>query len=329
MASQPTTLLPPASAPRDGPVKREVAHRVFAQEFNSSRHQIAGAGEKDPSYLVSPTGAKVNRLHVVGVCTEVEQVGKQGEMWRARISDPTGVFTVMAGSYQPEASHALSQLQVPCFVAVTGKARTYEPEPGQVFVSIRPESVAPADEATRNHWVVDTAKRTLERIEATNLARTQPGITADDLVRKGIPRPAAEGALAALEPYAMSDMKAFSDMVRKALGYLQPGAVMPVHAAQSPATAPIVTVTPAAPAPAPAPANAKPAKADTAAEDAVDATVLASVQKLEGTKGARWDDVVNACATGGLNSEGVEESLNRLMDKGLVYEPTLGVLRST
>jgi len=117
-------------------IQRETAHRVFALEFNASRQEIKGQGEKDASYLVTPLGAKINRLHVVGVCTDIEPVGESGEVWRARISDPTGVFTVYAGNYQPEAAQALSQLKPPQYVAITGKARSYEPEPGSVFVSI-------------------------------------------------------------------------------------------------------------------------------------------------------------------------------------------------
>ncbi|MHB8634709.1 MAG: RPA family protein, partial [Thermoplasmatota archaeon] len=262
------------------PVKREMAHRLFAAEFNASRHQIPGGGEKEPSYLVSPLGAKVNRLHVVGVCTEVESVGKTGEMWRARVSDPTGVFTVMAGSYQPEAMQAMSQLTVPCFVAITGKARTYEPEPGSLFASIRPESVVVADEATRNQWVLDTARRTLERLEATELARA-PQATPEGVMAKGVGRAAAEGAFVALAPYSLTDLAPFKEMAKKSLGYLLPGGVMPVHEEKA-VEVPTWTPPPAA-------------VSTTAAEDALDAAVLAAVQRLQGARGARWDEVVAAC----------------------------------
>src|SRR6185436_5788715 len=66
-----------------------------------------------------------------------------------------------------------------------------------------------------------------------------------------------------------------------------------------------------------------------AAQEALDTQVLAAVGKLEGTKGARWDDILGQVAAGGVTQEAVEESLNRLMDKGLIYEPTLGILRTT
>jgi uncharacterized protein len=314
---------------------RETAHRVFAQEFNASRVEIKGQGEKDPSFVVTPLGAKVNRLHVVGVCTEVEPVGESGEVWRARISDPTGIFTVYAGQYQPEAAHALSQIQPPQYVAVTGKARTYEPEPGSMFVSVRPESITVVDEQTRNQWVLDTARRTADRLKATLALKSKPEAKAEDLVAQGFPKAAAEGALLAQPHYGLTDMARFVHMEKTALEQLSTGFV-PVHAApaepvpanvagvRGPGNAPPAE-TPAWKAPPAAPAKAE---AD-AAQEALDEQVAAAVGKLEGAKGARWDDIVNQVAVGGITPEDVEEALNRLMDKGLVYEPTLGILKTT
>lgn len=321
--------------------QRETAHRAFAQEFNASKHEIKGQGEKDPSFLVTPLGAKVNRLHVVGVCTDVEPVGESGEVWRARISDPTGVFTVYAGQYQPEAAQALSQVQPPCYVAVTGKARTYEPEPGSMFVSIRPESIAVVDEATRDQWILDTARRTRDRLKATQAVRDEPQTNAEALVAKGHSKANAEGALLAQQSYGLTDVARYGVMLKQSLTHLLPGGNVPVHRIEArepmggggmgggnavPASSVVANAGEPQTWKAPAPA-AKP-EAD-AAQEALDATVLAAVAKMEGTKGARWDDILGQAAVGGVTSEDVEESLNRLMDKGLIYEPTLGILKTT
>ena len=314
--------------------QRETAHRAFAQEFNAARHEIKGQGEKDPSFLVTPLGAKVNRLHVVGVCTDIEPVGESGEVWRARISDPTGVFTVYAGQYQPEAAQALSQIQPPQYVAVTGKARTYEPEPGSMFVSIRPEAVTVVDEATRDQWILDTARRTRERLKAVEAVRADPKATSEGLVVAGHPKAAAEGALLAQQSYGLTDVSRYGAMLKQSLGHLLAGGAVPVHRVEQRAAEPHLsapgTVTPAPGDPAAwkAPAPVAKAEADAAHEE-LDGQVLAAVGKLEGTKGARWDDILGAVATGGRSPEEVEESLNRLMDKGLIYEPTLGILRTT
>jgi len=54
---------------------------------------------------------------------------------------------------------------VPVFVAVVGKTSTYTTDDGNVLTSIRPESIEEVDEATRDLWILDTAKQTLERIK--------------------------------------------------------------------------------------------------------------------------------------------------------------------
>ena len=65
---------------------REPAWRLFAAEYNETTCRIEGEGEKTPSYIVTPLGAKVNRLYVVGVLTNVEDLSNEGEMLRAHVS---------------------------------------------------------------------------------------------------------------------------------------------------------------------------------------------------------------------------------------------------
>lgn len=307
--------------------KRETAHRLFAEEFNASRVELKGnAEEREPSFVVSPLGAKVNRVHVVGVCTDVEPVGESGEVYRARISDPTGIYTVYAGQYQPEAAQVLSELQPPCFVAVTGKARTYEPEPGTVFVSIRPETVSQVDEATRDQWVLAASRCTLDRIEATEMVGkglTQPAA----LQGAGIRADVATGALLAQEHYGTLDVSGHRETVRLCLQGLLPGGSFETHTVAPREDAGGDAATPAWTPPAPA-ADVEEADAE---QDAFDDAVLAAVQALEGDDGAQWDLILERARADveGATDESVESSLNRLMDKGLVYEPTLGVLRTT
>jgi RPA family protein len=339
MAEKQASFLPPVPASdRPKGIQREVAHRAFALEFNGSRHEIKGQGEKDPSFIVTPLGAKVNRVHVVGVCTDVEPVGESGEVWRARISDPSGVFHVYAGNYQPEAALAISQLagKTPAFVAVTGKARTYEPEGGTILVSIRPESVAVVDEATRDQWLLGTARRTKERLDAVAAVRADPQASLEALVSRGIAKPVAEGALLSQQHYGLADTERYAHAIKQCVQPLLPGGSVPVVRVEKreagftpmPSGAPAAaeTVMPTWRPPVAAP---KPDPAAVAAIELLDGTVLATVQKLEGQKGARWDDILSASAVGGITAEDVEESLNRLMDKGLVYEPTLGILKTT
>ena len=145
---------------------REVARRVFAAEFNDAGYTFKESDdERAPVYLLLPTGERANRVFLVGTLTETEDVGDDSEYWRGRVVDPTGTFFVYAGQYQPEAAGVLRDLTPPAYVAVAGKPRTYETDEGDVNVSVRPESITVVEEATRDRWVVETAERTLDRIE--------------------------------------------------------------------------------------------------------------------------------------------------------------------
>ncbi|MBS1262854.1 MAG: hypothetical protein MAG715_00017 [Methanonatronarchaeales archaeon] len=145
---------------------REPARRVFAAEYNRSEMKVKeGESQYAPGYVITPTGARCNRLFVVGVLTEVEDIGREDSLYRARVSDPTGTFLVYAGRYQPEAAQVLSSMEPPEFVAVTGKADVYQPDDGDTIPSIRPEAVSTVDRGERDRWVVTTARRTIERLE--------------------------------------------------------------------------------------------------------------------------------------------------------------------
>jgi RPA family protein len=146
---------------------REVARRVFADEFNDASFTFKESDdERAPVYLLLPTGERANRIFVVGTLTETEDVGDDSEYWQGRVVDPNGdTFFMYAGQYQPDAASMLRELEPPAYVAVVGKPRTYETEDGEVNVSIRPESITTVDEATRDRWVVETAERTIDRIQ--------------------------------------------------------------------------------------------------------------------------------------------------------------------
>jgi RPA family protein len=148
---------------------REVARRVFAREFNDAAHTFKESDDdRAPVYLLLPTGEQANRVFVVGTLTETEDVGEDSEYWRGRVVDPTGSFFVYAGQYQPDAASVLREVETPTHVAVVGKPRTYEDESGDTYVSVRPEAVIDLgeNEAAYRRWVVESAERTLNRIDA-------------------------------------------------------------------------------------------------------------------------------------------------------------------
>ena len=296
---------------------REVAWRVFAGEFSSSRVEIKGEGEKMPSYVVSPLGAMMNRVFVVGVLTDIENIGTNEPFWRARISDPTGTFYLSSGQYQPEATMALSKIQPPKFVAVVGKIRTYSPEEGTMYVSIRPEKITVVDIALRDYWVMETCKATLRRISAMEEAKKMSSPSVDELVKLGYGQALAEGVVKSIETYGEVDLENYRHMVVDALKFLMPeqhvGVDVPNMDSEAPEEIDDDVVTDP--------------EAQQTQEDK-EKVVLALVEQLDkGGKGAPWDEIVAEAKKVGIEREELDELSNSLLDKGLVYEPVLGKMK--
>lgn len=283
-------------------LKREVAKRVFAREFEACRELEKSArsdpeafDSKVPNLLISPLGLILNRVFVVGVVTELDNIGTQGEMWKARIVDPTGAFTVYAGQYQPEASIFFSTVQVPAFIALTGKARIYEPEPGSVFVSIRAEEANVVDEEIRNRWVVDTAEQTVERLEAFSDALAS-GYHGEELreylIEKGVSSELAQGISIALERERAPQefIKLLQASIREGLKALD---------------------------------------LDGGTGDKADQKefVLQLLREMGGSKGVDYAAFVDAAISRGIPEQIVEEVIRALLAGGQCYEPKIGIIR--
>lgn len=305
---------------------REVAWRVFSEEFNSSTLEYTGEGEKPVSYVITPLGAKVNRMLVVGVATDIESIGEEGKpRYRARIADPTGTFYVSAGEYQPSAAASLSRMSPPAFAAIVGKSRAYTPEEGVKYLSIRPERVVEVDAETRDHWILETAKSTLLRIDAMKDAMQMSQPTVGELMRLGYPENLADGVVRALEYYKDIDLDRFRNSVRDALGSVLPERWSGAGEESAPRPRAAAKAAPAA----------KEVKADGEEEmhevgvgEDEEGAVLAIIDKLDaGGKGAAWDDIVQAAKAKKIDKVRLEEVVASLLDKGDVYEPELGMMK--
>jgi RPA family protein len=200
----------------DGPGSREVARRLFAAEFDDASLAYSESDEeRAPNYVVTPTGARVNRLFVAGVLTEVERVND--ETSRGRVVDPSGAFVTYAGQYQPDAQAFLERATTPAFVALTGKARTFEPEDSdRVFTSVRPENLNEVDADTRDRWVVSAAEATLDRLAVFEraLASDRRGADLRDALEAGgAPASLAAGIPKAIDHYDTS--RAYVEALRR------------------------------------------------------------------------------------------------------------------
>ncbi|ELZ60130.1 MULTISPECIES: rpa-associated protein [unclassified Haloferax] len=195
---------------------REIAYRVFAAEFDDASLSYSESDEeRAPNYVVTPTGARLNRTFVAGVLTEVEHVND--EVLRGRIADPTGAFVTYAGQYQPEPMAYLDGATPPAFVSLAGKARTYEPDDADVvYSSVRPESVNTVDADVRDRWIVSAAEATLRRIAVFDEALSM-SYRGDDLTRaleaRGVDSTLAAGVPRAIDHYGTT--RTYLDALRE------------------------------------------------------------------------------------------------------------------
>ena len=200
---------------------REVARRVFASELRDSNYTFReDDSDYAPLYLITPTGARCNRVLLVGTLTEKDNLGDDVEYWRGRVADPTGSIFVYAGQYQPDAAQALSATEPPAFVAVVGKPSVYETEDGKRLISVRAESVQKVDAETRDRWLLESAARTLDRIEAFKAFLEMGGADAfssgDELLKKPS-SPAEMADIGKAHLHYSPDLERYRQMVVRAL----------------------------------------------------------------------------------------------------------------
>jgi RPA family protein len=292
-------------------ITREVAWRVFASEYNSSTLEIKGEGEKAPSYVVTPLGAMVNRIFIVGLITDLQNNGTEQEpYWRALLSDGMSKYYIYAGKYNPEATVMLSKLEPPAYVAVVGKSRTYSPEEGKFFVSIRPEKIVTVDESVKDNWVLDAARSTLDRIECMEEALQMESPNIDALVNLGYNRALADGVVRALAHYGQVDLNRYRGMVLEAVEQL-----LPDRAGE-------LTILTDAP-------SSSPEEIELEEDDGdKEELVLKLIDMLDtNKKGAPLADLIKEAAKAGIGEVELEEINNSLLDKGLIYEPTIGKMK--
>jgi RPA family protein len=320
-----------------GFTKRENAWRVFAAEFNDSTFAFQNDDKSIPNYVLTPLGAKINRLYFIGVVTEVENIGSGAEpMYRARVSDPTGVFYLSAGRFQPEAASALASLDPPEIIAVVGKARTYTPDDGGMYVSVRPEVVWKVPQELREYWLLETCKHTKTRLEAMTELYKMHEPSTDELVNLGFSRKLAEGTLKVVEQYGTVDLPKYQSILNNVLSELimrveSPDldrTVQPVHDKVDPES-PTHSENNEDAVTEPVPeSNGSGQEISDGGED-LEYKLMELMKELynETSNGTLYQDLWEKASSLGFDRNQVEECITALEDKGLIYEPSIGVLK--
>jgi len=293
---------------------RETAWRAFSTELSTAVHEIKGDDEKSPNYQLSRLGAMMNRAIVAGTLTETENMGTEDEPnWRGRLQDPVGTVYLNVGRFQSEASDIISGLDVPCYVVAIGKVRSYAGDDGRVFVSLRPESILKVDKGIRDQWVLDAAQSTWRRLKNMKMALQMESVSEQALMEKGATRVEAKGIQMALEHYGVPQSSDYLSLIQAALRDLLPNKEvdfgLPSNVGDDIDEIDIDPI-------------------DDGSIDGMESIVLALLERLDiDGKGAPIDELQRCAEDEGISATELDQVCNNLMDKAMVYEPSIKYLK--
>lgn len=305
--------------------KREVAWRVFASELNSAVHTQMGSEAYEPNYIITEAGAKINRVFITGVFTEKDNVGSEDDpLWRARVIDPTGAFFISAGRFQPEAAKIFGELEPPLTLALVGKIRTFTSDDGRMFVSVRPEVVKSIKIPERNQWILETCKLLLRRLECLNEALNMEPLNEANLLALGYNKLEVDGVTSAIKvyDYKQIDLTRYEQQVRELLVNLKDGIydidTLPsdIFAESSEKQNGFESEI-----------SSDSQAADIEAKENIIRNLVEELDK-DSKIGVVYQKVLELAESKGLTRDDTEECVNILMNKGVIFEPALGYLKS-
>ncbi|MBQ6548148.1 MAG: glycerol dehydrogenase, partial [Candidatus Methanomethylophilaceae archaeon] len=263
---------------------------------------------------VSPLGTMINRVMISGVLTEIENSGTDDEpMWKGRVQDIAGNFFISVGKFQQEASASMANLEAPCYVSIIGKVRTYTTNDGRTFVSVRPEHIVRIEEDDYFAWLLETSRSLWKRLLTMRNVMKIPDVTNQDLTAKGFSPQEADGIITALDSYGNPESTMYLKMMQDALRrMLKDDSIDFGLPGDSSSAAEIVEK------------SEKDAENDLAIED----MVMKYLDEMDDNpRGAYIDDLYRKGEEDGIPAQKIDEITDRLMDKGVIYEPNLGYLK--
>lgn len=172
--------------------------RIFFGELLKSDLVIK---ENGATFLVTPTCAICNRLFGVG---EVKEMEKRGNITKIKISDSTGTLNIYTDK--------VIKLKSNKFLAFVGNLHMRVSEgAGEIKskgVLILVEEAGAVEENVRNNWIINTARRTMERIELLrHLSLEGQSYLIASCAANAKPLPKRQWLNEAREHYAIDDIK--------------------------------------------------------------------------------------------------------------------------
>jgi hypothetical protein len=226
-----------------------------------------------------------------------------------------------SGQYQQDITNELTKIEVPTFVAIIGKIRTYVPEDSEeMYNSIRPEKIIEVNAEIRDQWIVETCESTKHRIEAYLEAKKMSEPKINELKKVGFNSDLSEGVITALQSYENIDFMKYVQLIKESLEFINPDKKNSLEDIKQ--------------------YEGKKTKEndendlkiiDEENEDfkKIENNVLEIIKQNEDEEGASWDSIIDKCQKTGIDKDSIEEAINSLMDKGLIFEPILGIIKTT
>jgi RPA family protein len=304
---------------------REPAWRVLAHEFQSALEEERGEGDRAASYLLSPLGARMNRVLLSGQLSPPESIGRDESQpfLRAKLTDPTGSVSVTAGGFQPRALAALKAWTAPGLAIVVGKTHLFRGRDGVAYASIRAEVIRPASEVDYRLLLADAVEQTRDRIQLRRSLESHAADPTGTPAVDGYPNGWVDSGRQALSRYPTIDPASFEAPLAAATSVVAAGAVTtPAPPVARPTASVPAKITRAPPPP--------PRTPPSAAQRAEESTFLDIVDELAESSVDGYADLKEAlerAAVRGISEALAEELLNRLEESGAVEEPIVGKLR--
>src|SRR5207244_3713236 len=193
-----------------------------------------------------------------------------------------------------------------------GNSRLSSAQLAATATSIRAETIKAVEETVRDFWILEACRSLQKRLDAMAEAQKMDPLTKEGLVKIGVKEAIADGIVQAMNHYGRVDLSRYTAMLAEGLRYLLPEYREPIATGE-----PVVE------------AAAETKKEEPPREpDESEAKVLEIIAALDKDgKGAPWEGILENATSKGVSKDSLEESINALLDKGLIYEPILGRMK--
>ena len=175
-----------------------------------------------------------------------------------------------------------------------------------MYVSILPESIVEITKKTRDLWIMDTVKKTMERLNCMSEALANEDPTEEGLLEVGYPRVVAHGVMETLKLYDQIPLEDFQEMLLDPLRTLAEGDDDFLESGR-------------------APTGQRGVSED---ENVLRKEILRMIENLDRDgEGAVYQDLIEKIVAAKIDRDEAEGTITKLLDDGHLFEPVLGRLK--